>query len=503
MKTKTFKSRFVEYTSYFFILLFCYASISKIMDFENFQVQIAQSPIFSSVAGFVSYGVLITELLVCLLLIFERTRIIGLYSSFFLMISFTIYIDVILNYSENVPCSCGGILEKMGWRTHLIFNVATAVISSIAILLDAAQRRKKMMTSVLLQVLLTVFSIAMIIVLYHRSDYMVKKENHFIRRFLQHPITEEKRYDLAVNSFYFAGSTKDSVYLGNYTTPFSLVSLNNGLQAMNEKKIIPDRFDFSFKRALIQINAPYYYLYDGTVPVIYRGILGNEKVQTYSYSQAYFSQLINWDQGSFIFSTYYTPLQKQSLGILCPDEKNPVRLKPDLLKKYKDGVFDTDGLMNFDKENQSLVFVHYYKNQFLVLDKDLNIKGDFKTIDTISRPQIDVAELNDGRRKMNKPPLKVNLTSTVKYGLLFNQSDLMGRYENSKNWENNAVIDVYSIIEQNYIGSFYLPKPKKIKKIQLEISGDYLFVLVGNEIIRYRFAQNLTRHFMKGESRKP
>ncbi|WP_312902724.1 MauE/DoxX family redox-associated membrane protein [Chryseobacterium taichungense] len=500
---KTFKSGFVEYVSHFFILLFCYASISKIMDFENFQVQIAQSPIFSSVAGIISYGVLTTELLVCILLIFERTRIIGLYSSFFLMVSFTIYIYVILNYSDNVPCSCGGILEKMGWRTHLIFNVATAVLSSVAILLDRAQRRKKMITSILLQLILFVFSMGMISVLYHRSDYMVKKENHFIRRFLQHPITEEKRIDLAVNSFYFAGSTKDSVYLGNYTTPFSLISLDNGLEAMNERKIIPDRFDFSFKRALIQINAPYYYLYDGTVPVIYRGILGNEKVQMYSYSQAYFSQLINWDQHSFAFSTYYAPLKKQSLGILSPYERNPIRLKPDLLKKYKDGVFDTDGLLNFDKENQSLVYVHYYKNQFLVLDKDLNIKGDFKTIDTISHPQIDVTELRDGRRKMNKPPLKVNVTSTVKYGLLFNQSDLRGRYENSKNWENNAVIDVYSITEQNYVGSFYLPKPKNIKKIQLEISGDHLFVLVGNEMIRYRFAQNLTRHFIKGESRKP
>lgn len=140
---QTIKTRFVEFTSYFFILLFCYASVSKIMDFENFQVQIAQSPIFSSVAGLISYGVLIVELLVCILLIIERTRIIGLYSSFFLMVSFTIYIYVILNYSENVPCSCGGILEKMGWRTHLIFNFATVLISSCAILAYAVQRRKK------------------------------------------------------------------------------------------------------------------------------------------------------------------------------------------------------------------------------------------------------------------------------------------------------------------------------------------------------------------------
>ncbi|AZA49502.1 tellurium resistance protein TerC [Chryseobacterium carnipullorum] len=497
------KTRFVEIVSYFFILLFCYASISKIMDFENFQVQIAQSPIFSSVAGLISYGVLIVELLVCILLIFERSRMIGLYASFFLMVSFTIYIYVILNYSDNVPCSCGGILEQMGWRTHLIFNVVTVILSSAAIVLYSSIKNKNIITSGLLQVSLSAFSVAMIIILYHRSDYMIKKENHFVRKFLQHPVMEENRYDLQVNSYYFAGSTKDSVYMGNYTTPFTLISMDTGLNEMNEKKIIPDRYDFSFKRAMLQVNAPFYYLYDGTVPVIYRGSLGNEKVSTYSKSQAYFSQLINWDHGSFIFSTYYAPLKKQSLGVLRPEEKNHLQLKPDLLQKSEDGVFETDGQMHFDSDNQSLVYVHYNKNQFLVLDKDLNIKGDFKTIDTISEPQIDVAELSGGRRKMNKPPLKVNVTSTVKYGLLFNQSNLMGRYENSKNWENNAVIDVYSIAEQNYLGSFYISKPKEIKKIQLEIVGDHLFVLVGNEIIRYRFAQNLTMHFIKGESRKP
>lgn len=497
------KTRFVEIVSYFFILLFCYASISKIMDFENFQVQIAQSPIFSSVAGLISYGVLVVELLVSILLIFERSRMIGLYASFYLMVSFTIYIYVILNYSDNVPCSCGGILEQMGWRTHFIFNVATVILSSAAIVLYSSIKNKNIITSGLLQVSLSAFSVAMIIILYHRSDYMIKKENHFVRKFLQHPVTEEKRYDLQVNSYYFAGSTKDSVYLGNYTTPFTLISMDTGLNEMNEKKIIPDRYDFSFKRATLQVNAPFYYLYDGTVPVIYRGSLGNEKVHTYSKSQAYFSQLINWDKNSFVFSTYYEPLKKQSLGVLRPEEKNHLRLKPDILQKSEDGVFETDGQMHFDSDNQSLVYVHYNKNQFLVLDKDLNIKGDFKTIDTISQPQIDVAELSDGRRKMNKPPLKVNVTSTAKYGLLFNQSNLMGRYENSRNWENNAVIDVYSIAEQNYLGSFYISKPKEIKKIQLEIAGDHLFVLVGNEIIRYRFAQNLTMHFIKGKSRKP
>lgn len=82
---KTFKSRFVEYVSYFLILLFCYASISKIMDFQNFQVQVAQSPLLSAYAVWTTYGVLIFELIVCFLLIFHKSRFAGLVGAYVLM----------------------------------------------------------------------------------------------------------------------------------------------------------------------------------------------------------------------------------------------------------------------------------------------------------------------------------------------------------------------------------------------------------------------------------
>lgn len=500
---KNFTMYFIEVVSYFFILLFCYAGISKIIDFENFQIQIGQSPIFSSFSGIVSYGTLSIELLTCCLLVFERSRIYGLYASFVLMVSFSIYIYIILHYSESVPCSCGGILQQMGWKTHLVFNLITVMLASAAILVSRTLINRRVIIPIVLQFILSLFSGVAIVYLYQRSEYTIKKENSFIRRFLQHPITEEKRFDLQYNSYYFAGTTEDSIYLGNYTVPFALTSLDYSFEGMREKRVIPDRYGFKFKRALLQVNAPYYYLYDGTVPVIYRGTIGNEKVQIISQSQAYFSQLVNINQQSFALSTYYAPLKIQSLGILSPEEEKHLKLKPQLLTKYKDGVFDTDGQLHFDENQQKLVYVHFYKNQFLVMDKDLTINGNYKTIDTISRPQTDFVQLSDGRRKMSKPPLKVNVTSTVKYGLLFNQSNLIGKYENKKYWENNAVIDVYSITEQEYIGSFYLPKSKKIKKIQLKINGECLYVLIGNEIIRYRFAQNITRHFIKGESRKP
>src|SRR5690606_41590125 len=101
--------------SYFFSLLFCYAAISKILEFVDFQVQIGQSPLLSAYANFISFAVIVAELVIVVCLVFPNIRLFGLYSSTALMSAFTIYIYLILNYSDFIPCSCGGILEKLGW----------------------------------------------------------------------------------------------------------------------------------------------------------------------------------------------------------------------------------------------------------------------------------------------------------------------------------------------------------------------------------------------------
>lgn len=130
---KKVKTRVVEFISYFFILLFCYAGISKIMDFENFQLQISESPLLSVYAGFIPFAIIILELIIAGLLCYRKTRNIGLIGSFILMLIFTGYIFFIIRTSENLPCSCGGILEKMSWHQHLYFNIGCVVLSVLAL----------------------------------------------------------------------------------------------------------------------------------------------------------------------------------------------------------------------------------------------------------------------------------------------------------------------------------------------------------------------------------
>ena len=128
---------FVEIISFLFILLFVYASLMKLMDVEQFVAQLGQSPLLMPFADFTSWFIPSVELAVAALLIFRKTRLVGLIGSFTLMVMFTAYVVVILSFASHVPCSCGGILEKMGWTEHLVFNGVFVLLSVWGVYLQA------------------------------------------------------------------------------------------------------------------------------------------------------------------------------------------------------------------------------------------------------------------------------------------------------------------------------------------------------------------------------
>jgi uncharacterized membrane protein YphA (DoxX/SURF4 family) len=126
---------FFELICLLYILLLVYAATSKLLDFENFRIQMGQSPLLSSFAGLLLFAVPAVEIIIAILLLIEKFRLIGLFSAYTLMVLFTAYIYILLNYSAFVPCSCGGIIQKLSWSQHIIFNSCFIVLSVIAVLL--------------------------------------------------------------------------------------------------------------------------------------------------------------------------------------------------------------------------------------------------------------------------------------------------------------------------------------------------------------------------------
>ncbi|EFK36099.1 hypothetical protein HMPREF0204_15168 [Chryseobacterium gleum ATCC 35910] len=480
------KKYFVKTVSILLALLFVYAAGSKLLDFENFQVQLAQSPLLSAYAGVVSYSIITIEFIVAILLCLQNTRLLGLYLSLGLMAAFTIYIYIILTYSEFVPCSCGGILEKMGWTGHLIFNICVVILTAVAIFL-LERNRETMITRILSFSAGTVIvSCLVVVMMFLSSENIIKKENNFTRRFLQHPIFEDKVYNLGVNSYYFAGITNGKIYLGNLTTPLFITEIDTGFAAMRRTKITLDNLDHTFRNVQLKVKYPYYYLFDGNVPVIYRGKLGDSTANTISNGDAYFNQLIVLDSMKFGIRTQKRSDNHYTFASLDLNGDPKLSLKTEILKKQIDGVFDVDGSLNYDPVNDKIVYTYFYRNQFIVMDGDLSVKNRFNTIDTTSRANISVIRLSDGRNKMNAPSVSVNKSFALYGGLIFNRSNLKGKHEPSSSWKNSSIIDVYSTDEQHYIGSFYIRNREGKSMSSMICDGHYLYVLIGNELQRYR-----------------
>ncbi|MBO9676355.1 MAG: hypothetical protein J7577_23135 [Sphingobacteriaceae bacterium] len=472
---------------YFFALLFCYAAVSKILDFENFQVQIAQSPLLSAYAGFISYAVIITEVIIAFMLCTKGMRLIGLYLSLGIMVSFTVYIFIILNYSDFVPCSCGGILEKLGWTEHLIFNIVCVLLAIFTIYILQKQFETKPYKIFALALSVSAFSAAVVVGLFISSEHVIKQENNFTRRFLLHPVIEDKRFNLGINSYYFAGISDGKIYLGNLTAPLLLTAVDTGLRSLTQIRIKPDQTDFKFRNLQVQVKAPFYYLYDGSVPVIYQGRLGDTNARIISYRDAYFNQLVVIDSSKFAIRTQNSINQQYTLAGLNLSKLPKIELFSSILEKQVDGVFDSDGKIIQSYNSNKVIYTYAYRNEFIVMNSDLGVQGKLHTIDTTKIAKLTSKKLGDGKYKMAAPPLVVNKNQTANHYLLFNQSNLMGKHENTKAWKKASVIDIYKLDRQEYVGSFYVYNQKENKMSHMMATENYFFVMVGNELIRYHF----------------
>ncbi len=471
------------------MLLFIYTAVSKFLDFENFQVQLGQSPLLSAFAGWVSWGVLLIELFIAGLLMFDKTRRIGLYIAFILMAMFTAYIFIILNFSPFVPCSCGGVLEKMGWTEHLIFNISFLLLAALGIFLSTEKKEGTDSTNKKTTIILStalVLSVGFVTLLFVLSEDIIHKRNNFVRRFPPHPVTIEHQLDLKLNSYYIAGLNKDYIYLSNVTAPLHIRVLDYELNTVEENEISLSNLDLPFRSPTVRVSSPDFYFMDGTVPVIFNGKVNKWK-NTFENKAVAFSLAAPIDSVTFVIRARDSRTNENILGILKIGDSSSIELSRDLLVKQIDGVFDTDGMLLYNKQLDRIIYTYFYRNQFIVTDNTLKLEYNGKTIDTISQAQIKVSYVSSEKTsKLSAPPLVVN-KGTATYGnYLFVHSGLMGQFESKDTWRKASVIDVYDLVKNTYAFSFYIPHRGKDRMSEFYIYGDRLVCIVGEYILTYK-----------------
>jgi len=125
----------VEFISILYISLMLYTAISKLIDYDLSREQMAMMPLMTPIAHVISWLLPSTEIAIAILIFIPKTRMNGLCIVTGLMVFFTLYIVYMMTNYEHLPCSCGGLLQALTWKGHLIFNSIFILLGTVAIFL--------------------------------------------------------------------------------------------------------------------------------------------------------------------------------------------------------------------------------------------------------------------------------------------------------------------------------------------------------------------------------
>lgn len=479
-----------------YILLFVYAALSKLLDFNHFHIQLGKSPVLGSFADLVVWLVPTVELILALLLCFERTRYQALVGALNLMVMFSVYIIIILNWSSYIPCSCGGILSEMGWTEHLVFNLAFVLLGLGGASLQMGKTKNHLGSSKIPmpgrkgRFLLTVagslsFSILLVAGLFLLSEHESHRNNGFVRSFPHSPISRIRGWKLPYNSYYIAGIQGKDAFLGNLAAPSHLLKVELDGEVPKSIRLTLTRSEaIAFSAPRVEIRPPFFYLFDGDVSVGFRGRTHDWNGHLVWKGRQRFLQFQPVQGDTVLVSGLHE--NQSNIGFIGKGLPQFPAM-PQLLKRQSDEIFDTDGMLLYNRELGRMVYVYYYRNKFVVSDLGQHHHYEGSTIDTISKPVLEVAYDDEGRtRTLAKQPVFVQLQACTSGRYLFVKSKRLGRYESDEMLDQASIIDVYNLEEQTYEFSFYLYdfEGERIKSFSVE--GDRLLGITDKHLVLYR-----------------
>lgn len=116
------------------IILFLNTGLGKVFDHAVFTIQLNRQPLPAWSKPLLAYLLPALELGIVSLLLFKRTRQLGLLIGTLLMASYTVY--AFLAYLEvygYVVCACGKLFSGMGWGVHTLVNLAVTLLAGFGL----------------------------------------------------------------------------------------------------------------------------------------------------------------------------------------------------------------------------------------------------------------------------------------------------------------------------------------------------------------------------------
>lgn len=312
-------------------------------------------------------------------------------------------------------------------------------------------------------------------------------KNGFTRGKIYHA-KKMRELNIKYNSYYISGLSDRRIYFGNYTAPLSMFDCSYNLRdTLYERLPFTYTPTINWQLAKMQIDSPYVYLTEYKTPSLVSAMLPFKQEMRYDLKGINADMLQVLSPKSLLINGYDNELKQKVLQkfILQPEPKQTNRY---VHLTEQDGNFSVDGFMFFNKEKGAVLFAYYYKNKFVCLDTNLNVRFNGNTIDTNVIPKMKITEIESNGRKsrtMTKPPLYVNKRGKSYGNYIYIHTALIADNEDPHTFEKHEVIDVYDLQDGKYSHSLYLPKYKGQRLTDFAVKSSVLIALFDRGVVMY------------------
>jgi len=348
-----------------------------------------------------------------------------------------------------------------------------------------------MLTSIVRNIALISLSvIACISTLLLTTNPDIRYTQDFYRILPQNPVKPLTIIQTTNTELYLAGLTNNTVYLAKLNSPDSLLSYNLKNNELSKEKI---SFPMSQKTDLtsgttIEVDNNVLLIKDSYHKKLYRGTIQSLFVQEIVESPAYFTQAVQMTDSIFALQTVVSNkdnTQQRTILALLNSGASALHIEPNALEAQIDEYFSTMGTLCFSAKISKLIYTYSYRNKFTIFDTAMHIVAEGNTIDSISTARINPVHINDSTLSLASPSTVVNLGSAVDDNYLFVHSNLQGSNEIRLTFDHSTVIDVYTVSDQKYVSSFYIPNFENEKTKSFLVRGNVLAARYSSAIIIY------------------
>ncbi len=348
-----------------------------------------------------------------------------------------------------------------------------------------------MFTKVFTIILCILTGSIVVIVLYLLSGAPNTHKNGFKRLIRPNYVKSWHSLDVGLSTYRLAGYTKNQLFVSNLTDPLMIRSIDYDISNAHIESWSFGLKDLP-KTSIVRIDSPWIDIFNSKQQKIVSYRLYHDsliKINEDSYSVKPFDDGRRISGDELLTRTLNLTLHQYTLtGIKSLPPANFENATA--IEKQIDGFLCTDGMMIYDPAISKIVYVYYYRNQFVILDSGLNLLHRVRTIDTVTQAQIKVYIFSSSAVTTFKgPSMPVNKRACVWKGRLYIVSGLLADNENRKSFSNNSITDVYDLNKEKYLFSFYIPQFGPFKINDFQVYDSLLIAVQGHFIVSYQIDQ--------------